>query len=448
MQFIGGSKGSFTKPILRGALNLYTVPPRGSVDLEQFKDWAVLRYKVLSKLEDFSLTKKDEKELEVAVRSAEREIAINTAEDFRRDHVSHYILRLAYCENEEMRKWFLKQECMLLSARMKKGKDVVGQLFEENAELFPFPKVASEDLPADMKREVGDGSAYYLVPFQDYPSLVGRRQFLIKDGSVYVPDRSIESIILNKFRQTLSKALTTTSRDLFRIEEDERIARILKALRKKCVGQEFSQMSSLTGTISLDTIDALAEESFPPCMLRLHHALRENHHLKHGGRLQYGLFLKHIGVTLEQSLAFWKKEFTQKVDAEKFEKMYAYNIRHSYGREGKRTNYTAYSCVKIITSNPPQLGDHHGCYFKHSDSKWLKQNLTEKVGFGNADAVEIVQFAEDQKYHLACEKYFTLRHQMKDSPADLTITHPNQYFIESRKIRSPQVSIQYEEPPP
>ena len=33
---------------------------------------------VLSKLEDFSLTKKDEKELEVAVRSAEREIAINT----------------------------------------------------------------------------------------------------------------------------------------------------------------------------------------------------------------------------------------------------------------------------------------------------------------------------------------------------------------------------------
>ena len=33
---------------------------------------------------------------------------------------------------------------MLLSARMKKGKDVVGQLFEENAELFPFPKVASE----------------------------------------------------------------------------------------------------------------------------------------------------------------------------------------------------------------------------------------------------------------------------------------------------------------
>ena len=37
---------------------------------------------------------------------------------------------------------------------------------------------------------------------------------------------------------------------------------------------------------------------------------------------------------------------------------------------------------------------------------------------------------------------------LQDQPVDFTLTHPNQYFIESRKIRSPQVSIQYEEPPP
>lgn len=52
-------------------------------------------------------------------------------------------------------------------------------------------------------------------------------------------------------------------------------------------------------------------------MLRLHHALRENHHLRHGGRMQYGLFLKGAGLTLEQSLAFWKSEFTKKMDADK-----------------------------------------------------------------------------------------------------------------------------------
>lgn len=52
-------------------------------------------------------------------------------------------------------------------------------------------------------------------------------------------------------------------------------------------------------------------------MLRLHHALRANHHLRHGGRMQYGLFLKGVGLTLEQSLAFWKSEFTKKMDADK-----------------------------------------------------------------------------------------------------------------------------------
>lgn len=53
-------------------------------------------------------------------------------------------------------------------------------------------------------------------------------------------------------------------------------------------------------------------------MRQLHKALRENHHLRHGGRMQYGLFLKGIGLTLEQALQFWRSEFIKgKVDADK-----------------------------------------------------------------------------------------------------------------------------------
>lgn len=53
-------------------------------------------------------------------------------------------------------------------------------------------------------------------------------------------------------------------------------------------------------------------------MRQLHQSLRENHHLRHGGRMQYGLFLKAIGLSLEQALQFWRSEFIKgKVDADK-----------------------------------------------------------------------------------------------------------------------------------
>lgn len=45
-------------------------------------------------------------------------------------------------------------------------------------------------------------------------------------------------------------------------------------------------------------------------------------------------------MSYEDALIFWKKMFAGKITNDDFEKQYAYNIRHNYGREGKKTDYT------------------------------------------------------------------------------------------------------------
>lgn len=45
-------------------------------------------------------------------------------------------------------------------------------------------------------------------------------------------------------------------------------------------------------------------------------------------------------MSVEEAVVFWKKAFSR-ITEDKFNKEYRYNIRHSYGLEGKRANYPA-----------------------------------------------------------------------------------------------------------
>ncbi|XP_063668569.1 DNA primase large subunit isoform X5 [Pan troglodytes] len=248
----------------------------------------------------------------------------------------------------------------------------------------------------------------YKIPFADALDLFRGRKVYLEDGFAYVPLKDIVAIILNEFRAKLSKALALTARSLPAVQSDERLQPLLNHLSHSYTGQDYSTQGNV-GKISLDQIDLLSTKSFPPCMRQLHKALRENHHLRHGGRMQYGLFLKGIGLTLEQALQFWKQEFIKgKMDPDKFDKGYSYNIRHSFGKEGKRTDYTPFSCLKIILSNPPSQGDYHGCPFRHSDPELLKQKLQSyKISPGGISQVDDCGFS---------------------------LNHPNQFFCESQRI--------------
>ncbi|XP_072134204.1 DNA primase large subunit isoform X1 [Mobula birostris] len=442
-------------------IQFYDQPPSGDISLQEFESLAVERLKLLKSVENIGIgyirgSEPYNKKLECELRKLKfpyrifNEEKMDDYEMRRKDHISHFILRLAYCHSEDLRRWFIQQELDLFRFRFGELYDKQQDFLKNNSlEYHAIKEEEKERYLEKMKSSFGQNwkecQVFYKVPFTEVLELVRVRKVFLRGGVAYIPHMEIVIIIQNEFRQRLSKSLALTSRSLPFIQSDERLQPLLNHLSCAYVGQDYSVQKHV-GKVSLDQLDGLATKSYPPCMRQLHKALRDHHHLRHGGRMQYGLYLKGIGITLDQALQFWKSEFIKgKVEPDKFDKSYAYNIRHSYGKEGKRTDYTPFSCMKIILSNAPTQGDYHGCPFRHCDPEILKSKLQSyKVPL--AGITQIMDLVKGMHYQLACQKYFELTHNIDE--VGFSLSHPNQYFIESQKLLSSSRDVKKESSQP
>lgn len=173
-----------------------------------------------------------------------------------------------------------------------------------------------------------------------------------------MPITELYSIAASQFRVRLAQELIKAYKVLPVILKDQRVNNMVIALgNHNAIDFNIFEPKAPTDSdkIRLQDLDYFGKRDFPPCMRALLYKLRQEHHLKHYGRLQLGLYLKGIGLSMEESLTFWKQEFTKKkdIDGDKFEKNYAYNIRHSYGAEGKRNDYKPWNCTKVINLVTP-----------------------------------------------------------------------------------------------
>ncbi|XP_065670790.1 DNA primase large subunit isoform X2 [Hydra vulgaris] len=450
-------------------LLFYTTPPNEEIALEEFERFAIDRLKILREVENVNIRfKRGTTDYEEKMRKILKDFMPHYFDTFigdsslivrqdkleeerkqleysiaecRKDSISHFILRLAFSRSEDLRRWFLTQEMDLFRFRFQlESNENINSFLKQNKLLFdPIDKETKMKIKEKLRDSMFNvelhnvmDTEFYKVPFTDVLDLVRSRKVFICKGFAYVPQQELVSIIIGIYRTQLSLALAITARKLPYLEEDTRLLPILKNLSNTYVGESFDAKKTSDGEkLELATIDESSKISFPLCMRNLHEGLRKEHHLKHNGRLQLGLFVKAAGLTLDEALQYWRTEFTKNMDVEKFDKQYAYNIRHSYGKEGKRANYTPYSCLKIITSNPPGAGDYHGCPFKYSDADILQRRLqTYKIP---NDAVnEIIDLVKHQHYQIACAKYFEVTHKSGEGTA--TINHPNQYFVESKRF--------------
>ena len=466
-------------------LNFYTTQPTADITLEQFESWAIDRLKVLAELEACSFRNKTPEETRIHMKDIlDKYLPLNASsssaavgEQRKKDHYSHFILRLAFAATETLRQRFVRIETQLFALRWQQDDarerreftqsleldwDVVGEGEKEG--LREELLAASGARGGKREKEVWE-EGWFKVDWMMVPELVAQRKVLVRGGWAYVPGGEQMSMVVHEFEQRLEKAmevrippklyihttnnLQLTARGLPRIDEDDRLTPILTHLSSTFLTPASSAQTSFsTGDeITASSIPSLTS-SFPLCMSTLAHTLSTTHHLKHYARLQYTLFLKGLGLSLPEALQYWRSNFTLITD-DTFNKEYRYNIRHAYGDVGgdsirRSGGYAPFSCQKILTEHAPGPGEQHGCPYRHYSMEALKATLG-RVGVTDRDVVRGVEEDRNKlKFHMACNRVFEHVHarelrEAREKGIEVdkeTITHPNEYFKRSFLLKN------------
>lgn len=242
--------------------------------------------------------------------------------------------------------------------------------------------------------------------FKHCLQLVAKRQVEMSNGMVKLTCGRWKQYLEKLFNKNLQRKLTKTNLEALR--NDPRITELAYKIKQEKFNIIFpnSQSSFLTS----DSIDKAAAD-FPPCMLNLHTSLRKTHRLSHDQRFIYSLFLKDIGLPVDEAIKFWRLEYSQTPgnthpcchNWEKDEKKYLYGIRHMYGLEGGRKCYTSVNCSRIQSTT--NAGTEGGCPFKSFDHT----NMTNVLRRNNKQidniTKELLELKVRKKYSCACIVY-------------------------------------------
>merc|ERR1719323_2340963 len=272
-------------------------------------------------------------------------------------------------------------------------------------------------------------STYFKVHFTEALDLVRGRRVHVEGGFCFVPETEMLSLVAHIFRQHLAQALVYTNKILPGLNEDERIVQVVGELNSRYTGADYTRKEG-EPSIKPGMIKPMAEKNdFPLCMRSMQATLDSTHHLKYRARLQYGLFLKGIGLSMEDAIRFFRGEFTKsRVDPEKFDKEYTYGIRYNYGKEGKKVNWAPWNCMRIIMESVGP-GECHGCPYRHHDPEVLRDNLVKSGMEGDA-LNQVVNLAKEGHFQKACSTQFKATHKGQELSTAIT-EHPNQYYQES-----------------
>lgn len=236
-----GATGGGRFPLSR--LSLYEDSPSADVDVESFESHGIARLQVLRRIDVLQArgVRGDRLHDEINKADLEHLFADGTGA---KDRLSHFILRVAYCHDDELRKWLLTQELLLFKIRFQSATPAeVDRFLGERQFLKDYPPINMEEkmrlkpklmalfhdgLP--MTEHAFSSTVYYKVPFQDVLQPVARREAYLAGGLAYVSRADVLSIIDGKYRASLSKSLAQLCQVRHQITADPRLGPIVQNL--------------------------------------------------------------------------------------------------------------------------------------------------------------------------------------------------------------------------
>ena len=352
-------------------MSFYLKPPRGDIHMEKLEELTVKRWRFLQLLDlkdinQFHQTLVDHANLSDSV-----------MENSSKDRVSHFFLRLCISKSVDysLKSNYIEKETSLFTYRLqqmskrditKSIRDVLRHLNDlTNQEtcdkiLNVLAKSLECILHQNMLEEEDGNDFEFQVPFQVVPQLVCRRKVVLNLGQASVHCDNVKEYLSCVFSTLLRSSITKMSRQTISYgfeEDDDRIKMLADAVENQIISvyDSSSHMNSIS-RIRFEQIEELSKH-FPPCFAHVHQKLQASHRLGHHARIAYTLYLKDIGLPLEESLKFWNFYYSKDTNHHDKSKCthswqengrkFEYSINHLYGNAGSGTVYSAHNCSSI-----------------------------------------------------------------------------------------------------
>ncbi|XP_039750962.1 DNA primase large subunit-like [Pararge aegeria] len=342
------------------------------------------------------------------------------------DVVGHYTLCIvAILEGrEEFTQFIIKGEDSLFRRRLKalsaydlrsfvkKLLRVIRKLHTEVYFLEPLRTLCQHLMLRDMAHHVCSlcnekcSLHSFTVKFKHCLTFIAKRQIVLKNGIAQIPCSKWKTYLVKLFNTNLKNRMVNTDLDVLR--NDPRITELLKKVVKVIRPLKRHNINILR-SVEVD----ITSKMFPPCMFNLHQHLRNTHRLTHDQRFLYSLFLKDLGMPVDEAIIFWRKEYALAPNGKsacchnwaKDEKKFVYGIRHMYGLEGRRKEYSCRSCHQIQNSDTTY--SEGGCPFKSFDNNKMEQILN--ISKTTPLLSHIRELKTQEKYTSACMMYLQYR---------------------------------------